>query len=79
MSKEIIILTSNKGNINSLKVALKETDYEVRPLNLDIIELQYDTIKEVAEYKAKEAFKYLQKPLVINDGGLVIPYLNGFP
>lgn len=79
MQKEIVIITSNKGKINSLKVALQDLDYKIKNINLDLLEPQYDTIEEVAEFKAREAFKQLQKPLLVHDGGLVVPSLNGFP
>ncbi len=79
MKKKITIITSNKGKINSLKVALQDLDYQVKNINLDLLEPQYDTIEEVTEFKAREAFKQLQKPLIVHDGGLVVPALNGFP
>lgn len=79
MTKKITIVTSNKGKIHSLTHALEGLDFEVESLNLNLLEPQYDTIEAVAKYKAKEAFKQLQKPLIVHDGGLVVPALNGFP
>lgn len=79
MTKVITIITSNKGKINSLKVALSGLDYEVKNMNLDLLEPQFDTIEEVAEFKAKQAFDKLKSALLVHDGGLIIPSLNGFP
>lgn len=79
MTKTITIVTSNKGKIHSLTHALEGLDFEVKSINLDLLEPQYDTVEQVAEYKAKDAFKQLQKPVIVHDGGLVVPALNGFP
>ena len=79
MKQTITIVTSNKGKIHSLTHALEGLDFEVESINLDLLEPQYDTVEQVAEYKAQEAFEKLQKPVIVHDGGLVIPCLNGFP
>lgn len=38
-----------------------------------------NNIADVSKYKAMEAFKILKKPILVEDGGLVIEALNGFP
>ena len=80
MTKNIITLVStNTGKRKSLERALRGLDYEIKTLGLDIIEPQFDSIEEIATFKAQQAFSSLKSPLVVNDGGLVIPELNGFP
>mgnify|MGYP003289236077 FL=1 len=79
MKKTVTIVTSNKGKIHSLTHALEGLDVQVESVNLDLLEPQYNTIEDVAKYKAKEAFKQLKKPLIVHDGGLVVPALKGFP
>lgn len=79
MKKTVTIVTSNKGKIHSLTHALEGLDVQVESVNLNLLEPQYNTIEDVAKYKAKEAFKQLKKPLIVHDGGLVVPALNGFP
>ncbi len=79
MKKTITIVTSNKGKIHSLTHALEGLDVQVESVNLDLLEPQYNTIEEVAKYKAAEAFRLLKKPLIVHDGGLVVPALKGFP
>jgi non-canonical purine NTP pyrophosphatase (RdgB/HAM1 family) len=46
---------------------------------LDIIEIQADTALEVAQAKAREAFKQLVQPLVVDDSEFCIEALGGFP
>ncbi len=79
MSKTITIVTSNKGKIHSLTNALEGLDVQVESQNLNLLEPQYDTIEAVAIYKAKMAFVRLKKPVLVHDGGLVVPALKGFP
>lgn len=80
MTKNVITLVStNTGKKKSLERALKGLDYEIQALNLDIIEPQFDNIEKIAMFKAQQAYAILKSPLIVNDGGLVIPELNGFP
>lgn len=80
MTKKIITLVStNTGKRLSLERALAGTGYDVELVRLDLMEPQFDDIEQIAIFKAQQAFQVLHKPLVVNDGGLVIPELNGFP
>ncbi len=44
-----------------------------------IKEIQSDSIIEVAEDKAKKAFSIIKRPVIVEDDGLFIEELNGFP
>jgi XTP/dITP diphosphohydrolase len=44
-----------------------------------IKEIQSDSMIEVAEDKVRKAFKVIKKPLIVEDDGLFIEDLNGFP
>ena len=46
---------------------------------LDCIEIQAETIKEVAVYSAQYSVNQLGSACIKNDSGLVIPALKGFP
>ncbi len=69
--------------IESLFEKEKETKNEknVRLIFSKILikEIQSDSIIEVAEDKVRKAFKVIKKPLIVEDDGLFIEYLNGFP
>ncbi len=72
-------ITTNQGKIRSLQGALDGYDVEVRVQKLDLTEPQYDTVKEVSAFKARQAFERLREPVLVEDGGFVIEALNGFP
>ncbi len=44
-----------------------------------IKEIQSDSIIEIAEDKAKKAFDSIKSPVIVEDDGLFIEELNGFP
>jgi len=70
--------------IESLFEKEKETKNDEKNVRLIfskilIKEIQSDSIIEVAEDKVRKAFKVIKKPLIVEDDGLFIEYLNGFP
>lgn len=78
----INFITSNKGKIAALERALKTEnagEVEVVAQDLNLLEPQFDTVKEVSLYKAQRAFEMLQKPVLVEDGGFCIAALNDFP
>lgn len=72
----IIFLT---GNQNKLKEAKNILWIEIESVDIDLPEIQTISVKEVIEYKAKEWYKILQKPLIIEDTWLEIEAWNWLP
>lgn len=74
-------VTSNLGKIKTLENSLKlyGLDIAVYPRNLEIIEPQFDSVHEISRYKALKAFELLGEPILVEDGGLSIFSLKGFP
>ena len=79
--KKIYFITSNQGKVKSLENSFKlnNLDVQICAKDLDIMEPQFDTVQEVSKFKALRAFDILQKPVLVEDGGLCISALNGFP
>nr|WP_317357734.1 XTP/dITP diphosphatase [uncultured Tyzzerella sp.] len=80
--KEIIFATKNKGKIKEIQ-AILGNDYTVKSieeigLNIDILE-DGKTFEENAIKKATEIMKITNKPVLADDSGLQIDYLNGEP
>ncbi len=55
--------------------------YNIRLCMADIEkeELQHDSLEKIALHAAQTAFRILKKPLIVDDSGLFIESLNGFP
>ncbi|MDE1824903.1 MAG: non-canonical purine NTP pyrophosphatase [Candidatus Micrarchaeota archaeon] len=73
---EFIFVTSNP---NKLKEAQRILKRKLRHSDLDLQEVQSMSCKEVALDKAKAAYSRLHQPVLIEDTGLYINCLNGFP
>ncbi len=81
--KEIIIATNNKNKVREMKEKLAQFGIEVLSqseagINIDVEETG-TTFKENAELKAEAIYKLLHKPVIADDSGLCIDYLNGAP
>lgn len=72
-------VTGNKDKIRIAAKYLPELDIAYEITKLDVVEIQSDNPVEVAMAKAEEAYKQIQKPVLVNDHGWAIPGLNGFP
>jgi XTP/dITP diphosphohydrolase len=46
---------------------------------LKLNEIQSDSIEEIAFEKSNSAYKQLYRPVIVEDDGLFIDELNGFP
>ena len=78
---EIYFCSSNDGKYNHLLLNTQhiKSVKVVQMKNLDIVEPQLNSIEEIAVYKAKQAHRLLQKPVIVQDSGLVIKQLKDFP
>ncbi|MGE3858577.1 MAG: RdgB/HAM1 family non-canonical purine NTP pyrophosphatase [Nitrososphaeraceae archaeon] len=57
----------------------KAPDINLKFFKRNIIEIQEETIQKIALEKSKSAYNILKKPIIIEDDGLFIKSLNGFP
>ena len=81
--KEIIIATNNKNKVREMKEKLSKFGIEVLSqseagVNIDVEETG-TTFKENAEIKAEAIYNLLHKPVIADDSGLCIDYLDGAP
>lgn len=79
MMKEIIYVTGNWAKIKSAKMILEPLGFKVSNVKMDTIEIQANTVEEVAKYSAKYASDTLKCAVLKNDSGLCVEVLNGFP
>jgi XTP/dITP diphosphohydrolase len=55
------------------------TGLALKQLKVDLPELQADSLAEVAKFKAEGAAKICKGNVFVEDAGLFVPRLNGFP
>ena len=76
---EITLVTGNWAKVACAKLILEPLGIEVNHVKMDTIEIQADSVEEVAKFSAKCASEQLKSNVVKNDTGIVIESLNGFP
>ncbi len=77
----LYFVTGNQGKYREVAELAKKYGLVVEMLNIEKIEIQSDDIREIALFSARwVAAKIRRKiPIVVEDAGLFIEALNGFP
>ena len=79
-SKILYFASSNENKFQEIKCLIpKENNLKIEFFKIDVKEIQSESIMEVAEDKARKAYNFIKNPLIIEDDGLFITGLNGFP
>jgi len=74
----ITVVTGNKNKAAEV-AAFFQGITKVSHISFECIEPQSDNIAEIARAKAEQAYAALQIPLIVDDTGLFIEALSGFP
>jgi XTP/dITP diphosphohydrolase len=77
--KTLYFITSNKGKVREATEKLKPLGFSVVQKDLGYPELQADSLDEVAEQGVQSVQLRFKKPFLLEDAGLFIDALNGFP
>jgi XTP/dITP diphosphohydrolase len=77
--KSIIFVSSNEKKYYEVKSLLSNFDTDVQFAKKNLVELQADSMEVIALNKSHYAFLEISKPLIVEDDGLFIAELNGFP
>ena len=75
----LLFVSSNIHKFQESKVILESFGISIQFFKLNLEEIQSNSIKEIALKKAQNAFSKCKKPLIIEDDGLYIDSLDGFP
>ena len=77
--KTIYFITSNKGKVLEAKKKFSNVDIEIIQKDLGYPEIQSDNLEEVAKFGIEHIQKQLNHPFILEDAGLFIEALDGFP
>lgn len=77
--KTITFITSNKEKFEWAKRRLTKYGIKLIWKKLDVAESREFGVEKVAEAKAKEVMKVVEKPFIVDDSGFLIKCLNDFP
>ena len=76
---DLLFVSSNIHKFREAKKILNSFQINIQFFKLNLEEIQSNSIKEIAIKKAQDAFSKCKKPLIIEDDGLHIDSLGGFP
>ncbi|MEM0505314.1 MAG: XTP/dITP diphosphatase [Sulfolobales archaeon] len=79
MMRVLYVVTTNLGKLNELRIMAHESNIELIPVNVPKLEIQSDDLEVIASYAALTASAFINKDLIVEDSGLFIKALNGFP
>lgn len=77
--KMVFFVTGNIHKFNEVRSMLSEYEITVGMLKTKGIEIQSDDLTEIAVASATDAFRRCRLPLIVEDAGLFVELLNGFP
>jgi XTP/dITP diphosphohydrolase len=75
----VLFVSSNRNKYKEVNSVLFSAGIVVEYHNMQILEMQSNSLKQIAEEKSKAAYSKLSRPVLVEDDGLFIDYLNGFP
>jgi XTP/dITP diphosphohydrolase len=79
LKKVVFLVTGNIHKFAEASLVLSEFGLSTAMLNVDIVEIQADTIEDVAKASVIDAVRKCRLPVIVEDAGLFIEALKGFP
>jgi len=77
--KVIFFATNNINKFNEARSELAKHKISVGMLKVKTLEIQSENIEEIAKASAMDAYKKCNLPLIVEDAGLFVEALKGFP
>jgi len=75
----IFFATGNIMKVEEAEKILKEFDISLLHLPMKLLEIQSEDLEKIAVFSAQKAWEEQEKPLFVEDAGLFVEELNGFP
>ncbi|HZS74196.1 MAG TPA: non-canonical purine NTP pyrophosphatase [Candidatus Nitrosotalea sp.] len=79
MSYDVFFVSSNKHKFEEVEKIVSKFGLKLGLLKLPLQEIQADDLEDIAKHKALHAFSLCSKPVIVEDAGLFIKSLHGFP
>jgi XTP/dITP diphosphohydrolase len=76
---QLLFITGNPTKVRHAEVALSGLDIQVVQKKYSLTEPRLESPEEIVLAKAAEAFSVFNLPLIVEDSGIFITALNGFP
>jgi XTP/dITP diphosphohydrolase len=76
---DLVFASSNKHKYQEAKEILKPFGIRLEFYNFTPVEIQSDSINQIAKKKSLDAYAKCKKPVIVEDVGLFVKSLGGFP
>ena len=76
---KLYLVSRNKGKVTEFQRLGVDECVDVYPVELSKVEIQSDDLMDIALYSAVQASLYLKEPFFVEDSGLYVESLSGFP
>jgi XTP/dITP diphosphohydrolase len=77
--QSVFLRHSNIHKFNEARAVLAQHGLSAGMLRAKTVEIQSDSLSEIASASAQDAYKRCHLPLIVEDAGLFIDALKGFP
>ncbi len=75
----VLFATNNVNKFSEARRALKDYGLAVGMIRLKSLEIQSESLQEIAKTSVEDVFSKIKLPVIVEDAGLFIDALNGFP
>jgi len=79
MSSSLFFASSNKNKYDEAKNIASKFGLKLMFLKSHLQEIQANNLEDIARHKVLQAYSICSKPVIVEDDGLFIKSLNGFP
>ncbi|MCX6774453.1 MAG: XTP/dITP diphosphatase [Candidatus Micrarchaeota archaeon] len=76
---KLLFATHNKHKLEEAREILGKLDIEIEHFEIEYDEPRGEDTSEIAEKSARDLFSRIKKPLFLDDSGIFVNALNGFP
>ena len=78
-SSELFFVSSNENKFQEAERILSNSGVQINLFKTTLEEIQSNNLNDIAEQKAINAYELVKKSVIIEDDGLFVDSLNGFP
>lgn len=78
-SHSLLLVTGNRGKLAEARRLTKALGVALSSIEIDLPEIQSLDMEAVLAAKARQAFEVARRPVVVEETGLELAALNGFP
>jgi len=78
-SYDVLFASSNTHKYEEAEKILAEFEIKLEFFKTDLVEIQDESLSKIAVQKALNAYDKCKKPVIVEDDGLFIESLSGFP